>query len=106
MADNVNKVILVGNLGADPVVRNFPVGGRVCEFRLATTESWKDRTSGERKERTQWHNISIYTDGLIVTAERFLRKGYSVYVEGQLEYRVYQDNAGQDRYWTEVALRS
>lgn len=105
MAGSVNKVILVGNLGADPEVRSFPNGGRVCSLRLATSERWKDRSSGENRERTEWHRIEIYSDPLIGIAERFLRKGSKIYVEGQLETRKWQDQSGQDRYTTSVALR-
>jgi len=105
MAGSVNKVILVGNLGADPEVRSFPSGGRVCSLRLATSETWKDRQSGERRERTEWHRVEIYSEPLIGIAERYLRKGSKIYVEGQLETRKWQDQSGQDRYTTEVALR-
>ncbi len=105
MAGSVNKVILVGNLGADPEVRSFPSGGRVCNLRLATSESWKDRDSGERRERTEWHRVTIYSDPLIRVAEQYLHKGSKIYVEGQLETRKWQDQSGQDRYSTEVVLR-
>ncbi|HET7409859.1 MAG TPA: single-stranded DNA-binding protein [Paracoccaceae bacterium] len=105
MAGSVNKVILIGNLGADPEVRSFPNGGRVCSLRLATSESWKDKNSGERREKTEWHRVEIYSEPLIGVAERFLRKGSKIYVEGQLETRKWQDQSGQDRYTTEVALR-
>ncbi|HSF96695.1 MAG TPA: single-stranded DNA-binding protein [Thermohalobaculum sp.] len=105
MAGSVNKVILIGNLGADPEVRSFPSGGRVCNLRLATSETWKDRESGERRERTEWHRVTIYSDPLIKVAEQYLRKGSKIYVEGQLETRKWQDQSGQDRYTTEVALR-
>ena len=105
MAGSVNKVILIGNLGADPEVRSFPSGGRVCNLRLATSESWKDRESGERRERTEWHRVTIYSDPLIRVAEQYLRKGSKIYVEGQLETRKWQDQSGQDRYSTEVVLR-
>ena len=105
MAGSVNKVILIGNLGADPEVRSFPSGGRVCSLRLATSESWKDKNSGERREKTEWHRVEIYSEPLIGVAERFLRKGSKIYVEGQLETRKWQDQSGQDRYTTEVALR-
>jgi len=105
MAGSVNKVILIGNLGADPEVRSFPSGGRVCNLRLATSETWKDRESGERRERTEWHRVTIYSEPLIGVAERYLRKGSKIYVEGQLETRKWQDQSGQDRYTTEVALR-
>ena len=105
MAGSVNKVILVGNLGADPEVRTFPSGGRVCSLRLATSENWKDKNTGERREKTEWHRVEIYSEPLIGVAERFLRKGSKIYVEGQLETRKWQDQSGQDRYTTEVALR-
>jgi single-strand DNA-binding protein len=105
MAGSVNKVILIGNLGADPEFRSFPNGGRVCSLRLATSETWKDRQSGERREKTEWHRVEIYSEPLIGVAERYLRKGSKIYVEGQLETRKWQDQSGQDRYTTEVALR-
>ncbi|HLS19460.1 MAG TPA: single-stranded DNA-binding protein [Paracoccaceae bacterium] len=102
---SVNKVILVGNLGADPEVRSFQNGGRVCNFTLATSERWKDKNTGESRERTEWHRVSIMADGLVGVAERFLRKGSKVYIEGQLQTRKWQDQSGQDRYTTEVVLR-
>lgn len=105
MAGSVNKVILVGNLGADPEVRSFQNGGKVCNLRIATSESWKDRNSGERQERTEWHSVAIFSEGLAGVAERFLRKGSKVYVEGQLRTRKWQDQNGQDRYSTEVVLQ-
>ena len=105
MAGSVNKVIIMGNLGKDPEIRNFPNGGRVCNFSVATSESWKDKNSGEKQERTQWHNISILSDPLVNIAERFLKKGSKVYLEGQLETRKWQDNSGSDRYSTEIVLR-
>jgi single-strand DNA-binding protein len=105
MAGSVNKVILIGNLGADPEVRSFQNGGKVCSIRIATSESWKDRTSGERKERTEWHSVSIFSEGLVNVAERYLRKGSKVYIEGQLRTRKWQDQQGQDRYTTEVVLQ-
>ena len=105
MAGSVNKVILMGNLGKDPEIRNFPNGGRVCNFSVATSESWRDKNSGEKQERTQWHNISILSDPLVNIAERFLKKGSKVYLEGQLETRKWQDNSGSDRYSTEIVLR-
>lgn len=105
MAGSVNKVILVGNLGADPEVRSFQNGGKVCNIRIATSETWKDRNSGERKERTEWHNVAIFSEGLAGVAERFLRKGSKVYVEGQLRTRKWQDQSGNDRYTTEVVLQ-
>ena len=105
MAGSVNKVIIMGNLGKDPEIRNFPNGGRVCNFSVATSENWKDRNSGEKQERTQWHNISILSEPLVNIAERFLKKGSKVYLEGQLETRKWQDNSGADRYSTEIVLR-
>ncbi|MDN3711943.1 single-stranded DNA-binding protein [Paracoccus cavernae] len=105
MAGSVNKVILVGNLGQDPEVRNFPNGGKVANLRIATSETWKDRNSGERRERTEWHTVAIYSEPLVRVAEQFLRKGSKVYVEGQLETRKWQDQQGNDRYSTEIALR-
>lgn len=102
---SVNKVILVGNLGRDPEVRSFQNGGRVANLRIATSETWKDKQSGERKERTEWHTVAIMADGLVGIAEKYLRKGSKVYIEGQLETRKWQDQAGNDRYSTEVVLR-
>jgi len=102
---SVNKVILVGNLGADPEVRTFQNGGKVCNLRLATSETWKDKQSGERRERTEWHSVAIHAEHLVGVAERYLRKGSKVYLEGQLETRKWQDQSGQDRYSTEVVLR-
>ena len=105
MAGSVNKVILVGNLGRDPEVRSFPNGGKVVNLRVATSENWRDKQTGERKERTEWHSVAIYNDNLARIAEQYLRKGSKVYLEGQLETRKWQDQSGQDRYTTEVALR-
>lgn len=105
MAGSVNKVILVGNLGQDPQVRSFQNGGKVCNLRIATSETWKDRNSGERKENTQWHTVAIFSEPLANTAERYLRKGSKVYIEGALETRKWQDQSGADRYSTEVVLR-
>ena len=105
MAGSVNKVIIMGNLGKDPEIRNFPNGGRVCNFSVATSETWRDKNSGEKQERTQWHNISILSEPLVNIAERFLKKGSKVYLEGQLETRKWQDNSGSDRYSTEIVLR-
>ncbi|WP_176592513.1 single-stranded DNA-binding protein [Sphingobium sp. EM0848] len=105
MAGSVNKVILVGNLGADPEVKSFQNGGKVCNLRIATSETWKDRMSGERKERTEWHSVAIFSEGLAGVAERFLRKGSKVYLEGQLRTRKWQDQSGNDRYTTEVVLQ-
>ena len=105
MAGSVNKVILVGNLGRDPEVRTFGNGGKVCNLSVATSESWRDKQSGERREKTEWHRVAIFDERLAETAERYLKKGSSVYLEGQLETRKWQDQSGQDRYSTEVVLR-
>ena len=101
----VNKVILVGRLGRDPEVRSFQNGGKVVNLRLATSETWKDKQSGERKEKTEWHSVAIFNENLGRIAEQYLKKGSNVYIEGQLETRKYQDQSGQDRYSTEVVLR-
>ena len=105
MAGSVNKVILIGNLGRDPEIRTFQNGGKVANLRIATSEQWKDRNSGERRERTEWHSVAVMSEGLVNVVERFLKKGSKVYVEGQLETRKWQDQSGQDRYTTEVVLR-
>jgi single-strand DNA-binding protein len=105
MAGSVNKVILIGNLGRDPEARTFPSGGKVVNLRLATSERWRDRTTGENRERTEWHSVAIYNENLGRVAEQYLRKGSKVYIEGQLETRKWQDQNGQDRYTTEIALR-
>lgn len=105
MAGSVNKVIIVGNLGADPEVRSFQNGGKVCNLRIATSESWKDRNTGEKQERTEWHTVAIFSEGLAGVAERFLKKGSKVYIEGQLRTRKWQDQSGNDRYSTEVVLQ-
>lgn len=102
MAGSVNKVILIGNLGADPEVKSFPSGGRIANLRLATSESWTDRQTNERKERTEWHNVVIDNDNLVRVAEQYLKKGSKVYIEGQLRTRKWQDRDGNDRYTTEV----
>jgi single-strand DNA-binding protein len=105
MAGSVNKVILVGNLGRDPEIRTMQSGGRLCNLSVATSESWKDRNSGERREKTEWHRVVIFNDALAGVAERYLRKGSKVYLEGQLETRKWTDNAGVEKYSTEVVLR-
>ena len=105
MAGSVNKVIIVGNLGRDPEVRSFQNGGKVVNLRIATSENWKDRTTGEKRERTEWHSVAIFSEPLGRIAEQYLRKGSKVYIEGQLETRKWQDQSGQDRYSTEVVLR-
>ncbi|ODP39531.1 single-stranded DNA-binding protein [Sphingomonas turrisvirgatae] len=105
MAGSVNKVILVGNLGRDPESRTFSNGGKVVELRIATSESWKDRNTGERKEKTEWHTVKVFNEGLANVAERYLRKGSKVYIEGALTTRKWQDQQGQDRYSTEITLQ-
>lgn len=104
MAGSVNKVIIVGNLGADPEVKSFQNGGRIANLRIATSETWKDKATGERKERTEWHSVVLQSDGLVGVAERFLKKGSKVYIEGQLRTRKWQDQSGNDRYTTEVSV--
>ena len=105
MVGSVNRVTLIGNLGRDPEVRNFPNGGKVVNLRIATSETWRDKESGERKERTEWHSVAIFNEGLAKIAEQYLRKGSTVYLEGQLETRKWQDQSGADRYTTEIVLR-
>jgi single-strand DNA-binding protein len=105
MAGSVNKVILVGNLGADPEVRNLPSGGKVVNLSVATSENWKDKNTGERREKTEWHRVVIFSEGLARVAEQYLRKGSKVYLEGQLQTRKWQDQQGQDKYSTEVVLQ-
>ncbi len=105
MAGSLNKVMLIGNLGQDPEVRSFQNGGKVCNLRIATSETWKDRNSGERQEKTEWHTVAIFSEGLVNVAENYLKKGSKVYIEGQLQTRKWQDQNGQDRYSTEVVLR-
>ncbi len=105
MSGSLNKVQLIGNLGKDPEIRSFQNGGRVANLTIATSESWKDKTSGERKERTEWHRVSITNDGLVGVVEKYLKKGAKVYVEGQLETRKWTDKDGVERYTTEIVLR-
>ncbi|MEQ9689785.1 MAG: single-stranded DNA-binding protein [Bauldia litoralis] len=105
MAGSVNKVILVGNLGRDPEVRRLNSGSPVVNLRIATSESWRDKNSGERQERTEWHNVVIFNENLAKVAEQYLKKGSKVYVEGQLQTRKWQDQSGQDRYTTEVVIQ-
>jgi len=105
LAGSVNKAIIVGNLGRDPEVRTFPNGGKVVNLRIATSETWNDKASGERKERTEWHSVAIFNEGLAKIAEQYLRKGSTVYIEGQLETRKWQDQSGADKYTTEIVLR-
>ncbi|RME95343.1 MAG: single-stranded DNA-binding protein [Alphaproteobacteria bacterium] len=102
---SVNKVILIGNLGRDPEVRSFQNGGKVVNLRIATSETWRDKASGERREKTEWHSVAIFSEPLARIAEQYLRKGSKVYIEGQLETRKWQDQNGQDRYSTEIVLR-
>ena len=104
MAGSVNKVILIGNLGADPEVKSFQNGGRIANLRIATSENWKDKNTGEKKERTEWHTVVLNSDGLVGVAERFLKKGSKIYIEGQLRTRKWQDASGNDRYSTEVSV--
>lgn len=105
MAGSVNKVILIGNLGADPDVRTFQNGSKVCNLRIATSETWKDKNTGERKEKTEWHQVAIFSEPLTRVAEQYLRKGSKVYLEGKLQTRKWQDQTGSDRYSTEVVLQ-
>lgn len=104
MAGSVNKVIIVGNLGADPEVKSFQNGGRIANLRIATSENWNDRATGEKKERTEWHSVVLQSDGLVGVAERYLKKGAKVYIEGQLRTRKWQDQSGNDRYTTEISV--
>ena len=101
----VNKAIIVGNLGRDPEVKSFPNGGRVVSLNIATSESWKDKATGEKKERTEWHRVSIFNEALGKIAEQYLKKGSAVYLEGQIETRKWQDQSGADKYTTEIVLR-
>jgi len=105
MAGSVNKVILVGNVGQDPEIRQFQNGGQVCSFSLATSENWKDKSTGERREKTEWHRISIFSEGLVRVVQSYVKKGSKLYIEGQLETRKWQDQNGVDKYSTEVVLR-
>jgi len=106
MAGSVNKVILVGNLGRDPESRSFQNGGKVVNLRIATSDTWRDRATGERRERTEWHSVAIYNENIARTAEQYLRKGSKVYIEGSLQTRKWQDQSGQDRYTTEIVLQN
>lgn len=106
MAGSVNKVILVGNLGRDPESRSFQNGGKVVNLRIATSESWKDRATGERKEKTEWHSVAIFNENIGRIAEQYLRKGSKVYIEGQLQTRKWQDQSGAERYTTEVVIQN
>ncbi|MFU7528724.1 single-stranded DNA-binding protein [Qipengyuania sp. ASV99] len=105
MAGSLNKVMLIGNLGADPEIRSFQNGGKVANLRIATSETWKDRQTGERKEKTEWHTVAIFSEGLVGVVERYLKKGSKVFVEGKLQTRKWQDQSGNDRYSTEVVIQ-
>lgn len=105
MAGSVNKVILVGNLGRDPEIRSTQAGKEIANLTIATSESWKDRQSGERKEKTEWHRVAIFNEGLVGVAKNYLKKGAKVYIEGQLQTRKWQDQSGQERYTTEIVLQ-
>lgn len=105
MAGSLNKVTLIGNLGADPEIRTFGNGGKVCNLSIATTEKWRDKNSGENREKTEWHRVSIFGDGLVRVCEQYLRKGSSVYIEGKLQTRKWQDQSGADRYSTDIAVQ-
>ena len=105
MAGSLNKVMLIGNLGQDPEFRSFSNGGEVCNLRIATSERWRDRQSGERREKTEWHTVAIFNEPLVKVARDFLKKGMKVYIEGQLQTRKWQDQQGNDRYSTEVVLQ-
>ena len=105
MAGSLNKVMIIGNLGRDPEVRSFQNGGKVCNLRIATSETWKDKNTGERREKTEWHSVAIFQEGLVRVAEQYLRKGSTVYIEGKLQTRKWQDQSGQDRYSTEIVLQ-
>ena len=104
MAGSLNKVMLIGNLGQDPEVKSFHNGGRIANLRIATSENWKDKNTGERKERTEWHSVVLQSEGLVGVAERYLRKGSKVYIEGSLRTRKWQDQSGNDRYTTEISV--
>ena len=105
MAGSVNKVILIGNLGADPEIRSFQNGGKVANLRIATSETWKDKNTGERREKTEWHTVALFSEGLVRVAEQYLKKGSKVYIEGKLQTRKWQDQSGADRYSTEVVVQ-
>lgn len=105
MAGSLNKVMIIGNLGADPEIRSFQNGGKVANLRIATSEQWKDKATGERKEKTEWHTVAIFSEGLVSVVERFLKKGSKVFVEGKLQTRKWQDKDGQDRYSTEIVIQ-
>lgn len=106
MAGSLNRVMLIGNLGQDPDIRSMQNGGRVCNLSIATSESWKDRNTGERKEKTEWHRVVVFNEGLVGVIENYLKKGSKVFIEGQLETRKWQDQNGQDKYSTEVVIKN
>ena len=106
MVGCVNEVNLLGNVGSDPDIRSFPNGGRVANLRIATSQSWKDKNTGEKKERVEWHSVTVMADGLVGVVEQYVRKGSKLYVKGQLQTRKWQDQSGQDRYTTEIVIRS
>ncbi|MCR5880035.1 single-stranded DNA-binding protein [Phenylobacterium sp. J367] len=105
MAGSVNKVILIGNLGADPEIRNLPSGERVANLRIATSETWRDRNSGERKEKTEWHRVVVFNENIVKVCEQYLRKGAKVYIEGSIQTRKWTDQSGQEKYSTEIVLQ-
>jgi single-strand DNA-binding protein len=105
MSSTLNKATIIGHLGKDPEIRSFQNGGRAANLTVATSESWKDKETGERKERTEWHRVSIVNDGLVGVVEKYLKKGAKVYIEGRIETRKWTDKAGQDKYTTEIVLR-
>jgi len=105
MAGSINRVTILGNLGIDPEIRTFQNGGKVCNLRIATSEHWKDKQSGERKERTEWHSVAVFQEGLVRICEQYLKKGSKVYIEGKLQTRKWQDQSGADRYTTEIVLQ-
>lgn len=105
MAGSLNKVMIIGNLGRDPEVRSFQNGGKVCNLNIATSENWKDKNTGERREKTEWHRVAIFQEGLVRVAEQYLRKGSKVYIEGKLQTRKWQDQSGKDMYTTEIVLQ-
>ncbi|MBB36228.1 MAG: single-stranded DNA-binding protein [Hirschia sp.] len=106
MAGSVNKVILVGNLGRDPEIRQMPSGGSIANLSVATSENWKDRNTGERREKTEWHRVVVFSEGLVRVCENYLKKGSKLYLEGQLETRKWTDNSGVEKYTTEIVLRN
>ncbi len=105
MSGSVNKVIIVGNLGADPEIRTFNNGGKVCNLSVATSERWRDKNTGENREKTEWHRVVIFSEGLVRVCEQYLKKGSTIYIEGKLQTRKWQDQSGNDRYSTEVVLQ-